>query len=102
MMNLFYLVWDYVDERLFDKRNTSDCAQFSELMGWTVSCRSLQSRFNAADSTAWAIFWFTWEVLVFTSAIFAGICVFKVRSRAFLLKRSDTEQKSSEDMYREA
>lgn len=37
MMHLFYVVWDYVDERLFDKRNTSDCAQFSELLGWPVS-----------------------------------------------------------------
>lgn len=40
MMNLFYVVWDYVDERLFDKRNTSDCAQFSELLGWPTSCKS--------------------------------------------------------------
>jgi hypothetical protein len=37
MMNLFYLVWDYIDEKLFDKRNTSDCAQFSELLGWPTA-----------------------------------------------------------------
>lgn len=37
MMNLFYLVWDYIDEKLFDKRNTSDCAQFSELLGFPIS-----------------------------------------------------------------
>jgi hypothetical protein len=37
MMNLFYVVWDYADEKLFDKRNTSDCAQFSELLGWPTS-----------------------------------------------------------------
>ena len=37
MMHLFYVVWDYTDERLFDKRNTSDCAQFSELLGWPTS-----------------------------------------------------------------
>ena len=37
MMHLFYVVWDYIDERLFDKRNTSDCAQFSELLGWPTS-----------------------------------------------------------------
>nr|ODN85301.1 hypothetical protein L203_04906 [Cryptococcus depauperatus CBS 7841] len=64
MMNLFYVVWDYVDERLFDKRNTSDCAQFSELLGWPTS--------------SWAIFWFIWDGLVFTSAIFAGITVFRI------------------------
>ncbi|WVO18070.1 hypothetical protein L204_105768 [Cryptococcus depauperatus] len=63
MMNLFYVVWDYVDERLFDKRNTSDCAQFSELLGWPTS--------------SWAIFWFVWDGLVFASAIFAGITVFR-------------------------
>ncbi len=34
---MFYVVWDYVDERLFDKRNSSDCAQFSELLGWPTS-----------------------------------------------------------------
>jgi hypothetical protein len=37
IMNLFYAVWDYIDEKLFDKRNTSDCAQFSELLGWPTS-----------------------------------------------------------------
>ena len=37
MMHLFYVVWDYIDERLFDKRNTSDCSQFSELLGWPTS-----------------------------------------------------------------
>ncbi|OWZ62004.1 hypothetical protein C366_06576 [Cryptococcus neoformans Tu401-1] len=63
MMNLFYVVWDYVDERLFDKRNTSDCAQFSELLGWPTS--------------SWFILWFIWDALVFTSAVFAGICVFR-------------------------
>jgi hypothetical protein len=40
IMNLFYVVWDYIDERLFDKRNTSDCAQFSELLGWPSSGQS--------------------------------------------------------------
>jgi hypothetical protein len=41
MMNLFYLVWDYIDEKLFDKRNTSDCAQFSELLGYPTASKSL-------------------------------------------------------------
>ncbi|WWC70973.1 uncharacterized protein I206_104926 [Kwoniella pini CBS 10737] len=63
VMNLFYVVWDYVDERLFDKRNTSDCAQFSELLGWPTS--------------SWFMFWFVYDSLVFASAIFAGICVFR-------------------------
>jgi hypothetical protein len=40
-MNLFYVVWDYIDEKLFDKRNTSDCAQFSELLGWPTAGKSL-------------------------------------------------------------
>ncbi|EIW67725.1 hypothetical protein TREMEDRAFT_33284 [Tremella mesenterica DSM 1558] len=34
VMNLFYSVWDYVDEALYDKRNSSDCSQFSHLLGW--------------------------------------------------------------------
>ena len=41
MMSLFYLVWDYIDEKLFDKRNTSDCAQFSELLGFPTACERL-------------------------------------------------------------
>lgn len=41
IMNLFYVVWDYVDEKLFDKRNTSDCAQFSELLGWPTAGKCL-------------------------------------------------------------
>lgn len=40
VMNNFYLVWDYIDEKLFDKRNTSDCAQFSELLGWPTASES--------------------------------------------------------------
>ena len=44
ILNLFYVVWDYLDERLFDKRNTSDCAQFSELLGWPISGRSISGR----------------------------------------------------------
>ncbi|CAD6570616.1 MAG: hypothetical protein TREMPRED_005921, partial [Tremellales sp. Tagirdzhanova-0007] len=63
VMHLFYVVWDYLDERLFDKRNTSDCAQFSELIGWPIS--------------AWAFGWFLWESFMFTAAIFAGIGAFK-------------------------
>lgn len=50
MMNLFYVVWDYVDERLFDKRNTSDCAQFSELLGWPTSCKSYTSALTQTPS----------------------------------------------------
>lgn len=30
-------------------------------------------------SLAWFILWFIWDALVFTSAVFAGICVFRVR-----------------------
>lgn len=26
----------------------------------------------------WFILWFIWDALVFTSAVFAGICVFRV------------------------
>ena len=52
IMNLFYVVWDYIDERLFDKRNTSDCAQFSELLGWPTAGKSslfLRSLATRAD-----------------------------------------------------
>ena len=76
-MNLFYVVWDYVDERLFDKRNTSDCAQFSELLGWPTSGKSWD--LHPADASAWLIFWFIYDALVFTAAIFAGIIVWRVR-----------------------
>lgn len=74
-MNLFYVVWDYIDERLFDKRNTSDCAQFSELLGWPTAGGTFGKRELIAG---WAILWFTYDALVFTSAIFAGIIVWRV------------------------
>lgn len=28
--------------------------------------------------SAWFILWFIWDALVFTSAVFAGICIFRV------------------------
>lgn len=78
-MHLYYVVWDYIDERLFDKRNTSDCAQFSELLGWPTSGMSVSYEEQAfADGTAWVCFWFLYDTLVFTAAIFAGIIVFRV------------------------
>jgi len=76
IMNLFYVVWDYIDDRLFDKRNTSDCAQFSELLGWPTS-----GEYIGADTilmTAWFLFWLTYDGLVFAAAILAGIIVFRV------------------------
>jgi hypothetical protein len=36
---------------------------------------------------AWAMAWFLWEAGVFTSAIFAGICVFKVSPPRTIAKR---------------
>lgn len=33
-------------------------------------------------TSAWAMFWFGYEALVFTAAIFAGIIVFRVRTQA--------------------
>lgn len=62
-MQMFYIVWDYTDERFFDKANASDCTQFTYLLGWPTS--------------AWAAFWFLFSALAFTSACFAGIIVFK-------------------------
>jgi len=37
VLNLFYPVWDYIDERVFDKPNTSDCTQFAEISGYPSS-----------------------------------------------------------------
>ncbi len=37
VMHLFYVVWDYTDERFFDKVNSSDCSQFTNLLGWPTS-----------------------------------------------------------------
>jgi hypothetical protein len=72
-MHLFYVVWDYTDERFFDKMNCSDCTQFQELLGWPASM--------------WFLFWTTFSSLVFVSAVFAGIMVFK---------------KTTEEMYGDA
>ncbi|ORX37215.1 peptidase M50B-like-domain-containing protein [Kockovaella imperatae] len=90
VMSLFYVVWDYLDERLFDKRNTSDCAQFSELLGWPIS--------------GWAVFWFIYSGLVFTAAIFAGIIVFRVRPGQTRPseKLIQISQRTDEQMYSEA
>lgn len=62
MMHLFYVVWDYTDER-FGKLNSSDCSQFTNLLGWPTS--------------AWFLFWTIYSCLVFVAAVFAGIMVFK-------------------------
>jgi len=83
-MNLFYVVWDYIDDRLFDKRNTSDCAQFSELLGWPTSGMGKSEQYLI---TAWFVFWFTYESLVFTAAIFAGIIVFRVSQMGTIWSR---------------
>jgi hypothetical protein len=72
-MHLFYIVWDYTDERFFSKLNSSDCTQFSFLLGWPASI--------------WFVMWTTFSVGVFIAAIFAGIMVF---------------QKTPEDMYGDA
>ncbi|KAL1413124.1 hypothetical protein Q8F55_000873 [Vanrija albida] len=73
ILHLFYTVWDYVDERLFDKRNTSDCTEFAGMLGWSPD--------------VWAIVWFCWESALFVTAIIAGIVVF---------------QKTPEKMYADA
>ena len=43
-----------------------------------VSVQDIPSISSANTLSGWAIFWFTYEVLVFTAAIFAGIMVFQV------------------------
>jgi hypothetical protein len=51
---------------------------------------------------AWFIFWFIYEALVFTAAIFAGIVVFRVsQDNVSPLKTADN-QRTDEAMYREA
>lgn len=37
ILHLFYTVWDYIDERVFDKPNTSDCTEFAGMLGWTAN-----------------------------------------------------------------
>jgi hypothetical protein len=36
------------------------------------------------ENVAWAMFWFGYEALVFTAAIFAGIIVFRVSFSIFM------------------
>ncbi|GHJ84781.1 hypothetical protein NliqN6_1183 [Naganishia liquefaciens] len=73
VMHLFYVVWDYTDERFFDKLNASDCSQFSSLLGFPPS--------------VWACIWILYSMLVYVAAIFAGIIVWK---------------KTTEEMYEDA
>jgi hypothetical protein len=37
VFNLFYPVWDYVDEVVFDKPNASDCTQLADMSGQPAS-----------------------------------------------------------------
>jgi hypothetical protein len=46
-MHLFYVVWDYTDERFFDKLNASDCSQFTSLLGFPPSGKSTEMSIGA-------------------------------------------------------
>lgn len=35
VLNLFYALWDYCDEQLWDKHNPSDCTELSLMVGYT-------------------------------------------------------------------
>ena len=41
-MHLFYVVWDYTDERFFEKLNASDCSQFTSLLGFPPDSMSYE------------------------------------------------------------
>jgi hypothetical protein len=94
-------VWDYIDERLFDKPNTSDCTQFADLT--TIPAPGeLRSRIKA-DTEAWFVLWTVYDCLVFVAAIIAGIIVFQVSaSEVVELAGLTYLQKTPEQMYADA
>jgi hypothetical protein len=80
--SIFYVVWDFTDDRFFKKLNDSDATQFSLLYPKVPAhCKSLvraQSGTAHALQIDWATGWFVLSALVFIAMLLVGIAVFKV------------------------
>ncbi|QRV88862.1 pre-mRNA-splicing factor CWC22 [Ceratobasidium sp. AG-Ba] len=64
IMSIFYVVWDFVDDRFFKKVNDSDATQFSLL-------------YPNVPPHYWATGWFILSSLTFIAMLLVGIAVFK-------------------------
>ncbi|KAB5594965.1 hypothetical protein CTheo_1598 [Ceratobasidium theobromae] len=64
IMSIFFVVWDFIDDRFFKKLNDSDATQFSLL-------------YPKVPAHYWAIGWFLFSALVFIAMLLVGIAVFK-------------------------
>ncbi|KAG8687875.1 hypothetical protein FRC09_013222, partial [Ceratobasidium sp. 395] len=62
--SIFYVVWDFTDDRFFKKTNDSDATQFSLL-------------YPKVPPHYWATGWFALSALTFIAMMLVGIAVFK-------------------------
>jgi len=64
IMNIFYALWDFIDDRFFKKSNDSDATQFSLL-------------YPRVPAHYWALLWITFSIGMFITFILLGIMLFK-------------------------
>jgi hypothetical protein len=64
IMNIYYVVWDFADDRFFRKANDSDATQFSLL-------------YPAISAHVWALFWILFQTGALIGFILLGISQFK-------------------------
>jgi len=64
VMNIFYVVWDFTDERLYRRPNDSDASQFVHI-------------YRGTSGHCWAILWIMFSVAVCIGFLLLGIVVFK-------------------------
>ncbi|KAG8744194.1 hypothetical protein FRC10_010660 [Ceratobasidium sp. 414] len=64
IMSVFFVVWDFTDDRFFKKANNSDCEQFSLL-------------YPRVPAHYWATGWLIFSSLTFIAMLLVGIAVFK-------------------------
>ncbi|KAF8318803.1 hypothetical protein DL93DRAFT_2164971 [Clavulina sp. PMI_390] len=64
IMNVFFALWDYLDDAYFKKANDSDCTQYSLL-------------YPKTKPNHWALVWVTFEIIIFIGFILLGIAELK-------------------------
>lgn len=64
IMNILFVVWDFADDRYFNKLNDSDATQFSLL-------------YPSIGPHIWALFWMTFQVGALVGFVILGLVAFK-------------------------
>lgn len=80
--SIFFVVWDFTDDRFFKKVNDSDATQFSLLYpGVPAHCKWPSVSIGWCPHVVridWATGWFVLSALTFIAMMLVGIAVFKV------------------------